>query len=218
MNRSRGCTNEIGNRGAVSTRRGRDRLRCPRWETAHARRTGARFCACSMAARIRILRRRLGVCPGTYQQARTGNRSEGHRGQQFRVVAAGRAAHRRRPRKNRIRIRRGNALCETAASPPPSCSRGIFEHEMLRIPAGARRGASGFFQRQEKFVPQEGLCVLPASAFQRRASICAMLLEESRRSRSVTRGQRAVRRGSRPQFVPGICRHRAPPCSRCRPR
>src|ERR1700685_1544306 len=37
-------------------------------------------------------------------------------------------------------------------------SRGIFQHEMLGLPAGARRGASGFFQRQEKFVPQKRLC------------------------------------------------------------
>jgi hypothetical protein len=28
---------------------------------------------------------------------------------------------------------------------------------MFGLPAGARSGASGFFQSQEKFVPQEGL-------------------------------------------------------------
>jgi len=35
---------------------------------------------------------------------------------------------------------------------------------------------------------------------------------------SVTRGQRAARRGRRPQSVPSICRHRALPCSPCLPR
>jgi len=29
---------------------------------------------------------------------------------------------------------------------------------MLRVPTGTRCGASGFFQSQEKFVPQERLC------------------------------------------------------------
>jgi hypothetical protein len=29
---------------------------------------------------------------------------------------------------------------------------------MLGVPAGTRRGAPGFFQSEEKFVPQERLC------------------------------------------------------------
>src|SRR5271168_4411470 len=99
---------------------------------------------------------RFGVELRTQQETRTRNGRERHRRQQLRVVA-----------QTLLRIGAGPREIENELAPRVrfakqwqrgrELSGGIFNDEMLRTPAGARRGAAGFLQRQEKLVPQEGL-------------------------------------------------------------
>ncbi len=171
--------------------------------------------AYSIAARVSILVG-SGACLRTHQQARTGNRREGHRRQQFGIVAQTMLRIGAGPGEieNKLAARMGFAE-QRHRSREISC--GVFHHEMLGLPAGAWRGASGFLQRQQKFVPQKRLGAagkrIPTLRIDLRNAV-----EKSRRREASRVGSARFGVGLGFQFAPSICRHRAPPCIRCRPR
>ena len=191
-----------------------------RRETAHARRRVVRCArirsAAPMSAAVMDLadRRR-----GADQQPRAAHRREGHGRQQFRVVL--------------------EAMLRVGVGP------GEIEHEFaarMRLavqaawPPTARRRASSITQmpRRSSRCAARRSRIAPARAGIRGAGTAAPragqriptrrvdfrdAVEECAPGREVTRGRtRGLTCGSASMLVPDICPHRAPPCSRCRPR
>ena len=163
----------------------------------------------STAARIAsALRRRV------HQQARPAHRRERHGGKQLRVVlqAVLRIGICPGEIEYELAARVAFAIQRHCAHQPP---RGVLRNQVLRRPAGLRRGAAGLLERRAEI----RVAGRAAPSCRRARSI---RLPRPRRccggtglARRITRARRAASGATRRRDAPGTCRRRERPCSRC---